>query len=151
MPAIEDLLVLERPSQRLGVLWRSQGQEFLDATATELLEDVERLRDAYISMAAAAAASQPAPRRRLRVPRVIDLREPASDPDVSAHACSTDGHGDVVALCRCSRCHDVYCRNCILQSAATHDKPLCTECALIVAGVHHKRARPLVAHARARS
>ena len=45
---------------------------------------------------------------------------------------------------RCSKCHNVYCDNCILLSQATRGRPLCTECALIVAGVHHKRTRPLV-------
>lgn len=152
MPAIEELLVLERQSERLGVLWRSQGQAFLEETATELLDDVNRLRAAYIAAAATTNASTPVHGRRgLRTARVIDLREPASDPEVALLACSTDGHGDVVAFCRCSRCGDAYCRRCILQSAATHDKPLCTECALIVAGVHHKRARPVASQAKTRA
>ena len=146
MPAIDDVLMLERQSERLGVLWRSQGQEFLDEQAAELQGDVERLRDAYLALAKAPKADARPSRPRLRVPRIIDLREP--EPEVIGEACATEGHGDVAAAIRCSRCNKVYCGNCILQSAATHEKPLCTECALIVSGVHHKRSRPLVAHSR---
>jgi formylmethanofuran dehydrogenase subunit E len=146
MPAIDEVLMLERQSQRLGVLWRSQGQAFLDEQAAALQEDVDRLREAYMAMAEPAPAED-RPRRRLRVPKVIDLREP--EPELASRECSTDAHGDVAAAIRCSRCHEVYCRRCILQSPATHDKPLCTECALIVSGVHHKRFRPAVAAGRA--
>jgi hypothetical protein len=140
MPAVnlEDVLILERQSERLGLLWRSQGQKFLDEQAIALQDDVERLRAAYLA-AAAPVEVEPRPKRRVRIQRVIDLRDPA--PDVSEQACSTDGHGDVAAETTCSRCHAVYCRRCILQTRATHDQPLCTECALIVSGVHHKRAR----------
>ena len=134
-------------SERLGVLWRSQGQAFLDEQAAELQGDVERLRDAYLALAKPTTAEAPS-RRRLRVPRVVDLRD--TEPEVVGEACATDGHGDVAAAIRCSRCHKVYCRNCTLQSTATHEKPLCTECALIVSGVHHKRSRPLVAQGRPR-
>jgi hypothetical protein len=144
MPAIDEVLMLERQSERLGVLWRSQGQAFLDEQAAALQEDVERLRDAYLATAGVSTVDE-RPKHRLRVPKVIDLREPDPEPDAMRRACSTDGHGNVGAETRCSRCHEVYCRRCILQSAATHDKPLCTECALIVSGVHHKRTRP-VAH-----
>jgi len=146
MPPVDmdDLLLLERQSERLGVLWRSQGQDFLDEQAAALQEDVERLRDAYL--ARAEGPTEARAKRRLRVPKVIDLRDP--DADVIGRACSTDGHGDVSAVTRCSRCHEAYCQGCILQSTATHDKPLCTECALIVSGVHHKRTRPLAVPAR---
>ncbi|MBV8297447.1 MAG: hypothetical protein JO085_11455 [Acidimicrobiia bacterium] len=142
MPAIDDLLILERQSERLGVLWRSQGQAFLDEQAAELQEDVERLREAYL---ARAASSEPSAQRRpFLAPKVIDLR----DPEVSGLACSTGGHGHVAAVARCSRCHNVYCDKCILLSQATRGRPLCTECALAVAGVHHKRTRPVAAPAR---
>jgi len=144
MPAIDiqEVLILERQSERLGVLWRSQGQEFLDEQAAELQEDVDRLRSTYLAMTEAAVVDR-RPRVRTRMPRVIDLREPL--PEIIDRACSTDGHGDVAAETTCSRCHAVYCRRCILQSRATHDKPLCTECALIVSGVHHKKMRPVEA------
>ena len=149
MPAIDigDVLILERQSERLGVLWRSQGQKFLDEQAVELQEDVERLRAAYLAKADPVAVEQ-RPRRRVRVARVIDLREPARE--IIDRACSTDGHGNVAAEITCSRCHDVYCGRCILQSRATHDKPLCTECALIVSGVHHKKVRSVATPARGR-
>ena len=142
MPAIEQVLILERQSERLGVLWRSQGQAFLDEQAAELLEDVERLRETYLALAEPVGEQS---RRRIRVPKVIDLHTTKiidlrdAAPDVAGKACSTDGHGNVAADIRCNRCHEVYCRQCILQSQATRDKALCTECALIVSGVHHKR------------
>jgi hypothetical protein len=144
MPAIdiEEVLILERQSERLGVLWRSQGQRFLDEQAAELQEDVERLRSAYLATVDSMAADR-RPRRRVRGPNVIDLRDPA--PEIIDRACSTDGHGDVAAEISCGRCNAVYCRRCILQSRATHDKPLCTECALIVSGVHHKKTRTVEA------
>ncbi|MBV9413305.1 MAG: hypothetical protein JO148_17060 [Acidimicrobiia bacterium] len=145
MPAIDEVLMLERQSERLGVLWRSQGQEFLAEQATALREDVERLREAYLA-ASEPVTDEERPKRRVRVPKVIDLRPKvidlrAAEAEVMGRSCSTDGHGNVAAETRCSRCHEVYCRRCILQSAATHDKALCTECALIVSGVHHKRTR----------
>ena len=145
MPAIDEVLMLERQSERLGVLWRSQGQAFLDEQAAALREDVERLREAYLATALPEVIED-RPKRRVRVPKVVDLRPKVidlrdSEADVIDRACSTDGHGNVAAETRCSRCHEIYCRRCILQSAATHDKPLCTECALIVSGVHHKRSR----------
>jgi hypothetical protein len=144
MPAIEDVMSLEHESERLGVLWRSQGQTFLEEHAAELEADMKRLRDAYVAgLKPDAVVLQ---RRRKRWPmNVIDLREP----DVAGMACGTEGHGDVVAVARCSRCHDAFCERCILQTEATHDQALCTECALIVGGVHHKRVRPLVAVGRA--
>ncbi|MBV8304790.1 MAG: hypothetical protein JOZ04_11305 [Acidimicrobiia bacterium] len=142
MPAIDDVLILERQSARLGVLWRSQGRAFLDEQAAELQEDVERLREAYL---AAAESSEPSAQRRpFLAPKVIDLR----DPEVSGLECSTGGHGHVGAVARCSRCRNVYCDTCILLSQATRGHPLCTECALVVAGVHHKRTRPIAGPAR---
>jgi len=143
MSSMDDVLMLERQSERLGVLWRSQGQDFLDEQAAALQEDVERLREAYLALAGEPAASEARPKRKTRVPKVIDLRE--ATPDVLGRPCSTDGHGDVGAALRCSRCHEAYCARCILNSPATHGKPLCTECALIVSGVHHKRTRPVSA------
>ena len=141
MPSVDEVLMLERQSERLGVLWRSQGQDFLDEQAAALQEDVERLREAYLALAK-PGSSEARPKRRLRVPKVIDLRDPK--PDVVGQACSTEGHGDLEAAIRCSRCHESYCAHCILDSPATHGKPLCTECALIVSGVHHKRTRTAV-------
>ena len=143
MPAIDDLLMLERQSERLGLLWRSQGQDFLDERAAELQDDVERLREAYLA-ASVTEVVDVGPKRRPRVARVIDLREP----EVTGPACSAEGHGNVAAVTRCSRCHDAFCARCILQSEATRGRALCTECALILGGVHHKRTRPLVAQPR---
>ena len=117
MPAIDEVLMLERQSERLGVLWRSQGQAFLDEQATALQEDVDRLRAAYLAQAGSAISAVQT-RRRVRMPKVIDLRDP--EPEVTGRACSTDGHGDVAAAVRCSRCHESYCLRCILQSPATH-------------------------------
>jgi len=143
MPGIDDLLMLERQSERLGLLWRSQGQEFLDEQAVELQDDVDRLREAYLAGFDSDVVDV-RPKRRPRVAKVIDLREP----DVTGRACGTEGHGDVTAVTRCSRCHDVFCDKCILQSDATHGRALCTECALVISGVHHKRIRPLIASTR---
>ena len=146
MPAIEQVLILERQSERLGVLWRSQGQAFLDEQAAELLEDVERLRETYLALAEPASAEDMRPRRRIRVPKVIDLHTTKiidlrdAEREVAGRVCSTEGHSNVAAATKCTRCHEVYCRQCILQSPATRDKALCTECALIVSGVHHKKS-----------
>ena len=144
MPAIEDVMSLEQESERLGLLWRSQGQEFLEEHAAALQADVNRLREAYIAGSRQPTAL-PQRTRKVRTTNVIDLRES----DVVGMACSTEGHGDVVAAARCSHCHNAFCTRCILQTRATHDRPLCTECALILGGVHHKRVRPLVAAGRA--
>ena len=153
MPAYDDLLMLELQSERLGVLWRSQGQAFLDEQAVELQEDVDRLRAAYLVMAESATVSVIRPKRRTRPAGVIDLRQPdvvdVRDPDIEAGwVCSTDGHWMEAAATRCSSCQAVFCRRCILQSDATHGRPLCMECALVAAGVHHKRIRPLAAPGR---
>ena len=64
MPAMEDMLMLETQSERLGHLWRSQGQTFLDEQAAELNEDIERLRDSYVT-ALGTAPVPTQPRRRL--------------------------------------------------------------------------------------
>jgi hypothetical protein len=130
-------------SERLGVLWRSQGEAFLQEQAVTLQADMDRLRAAYV--AGMDATTPPRPHRRfVRAPNVIDLREA----DVTSMACSAAGHGDVVAAARCTHCRNVFCGRCILQSEATHDEPVCTECALVMGGVHHHRVRPLVAPGR---
>ena len=152
MPAHDDWLLLETQSERLGVLWRSQGQAFLDEQAVELQEDVDRLRDAYVRQAPAEPAPSRARRKLLAKPtfkhKVIDLREPR-DPEIQpGWICSTDGHFMESATARCSHCQGIFCRKCILQTQATHGKPLCLECALVAAGISHKRIRPLVASGR---
>src|SRR5207237_9522162 len=57
MPAkdIDEVLMLERQSQRLAVLWRSPGQAFRDEQAAALQEDVDRLREAYLALANSTA------------------------------------------------------------------------------------------------
>src|SRR4051794_29398724 len=151
MPAIDDGLMLETQSQRLGQLWRSQGQAFLDEQAIELQEDVTRLRDAYLATVGADPVLS-RPRRRLHKPHaepeVIDLRESQHPEILPGWVCSTEGHALESAMARCSRCDAIFCRRCILQTEATHGRPLCLECALVAAGVHHKRTRPLVAAGR---
>jgi hypothetical protein len=129
-------------SERLGVLWRSQGEAFLQEHAVTLKADMDRLRAAYVAGLDPEASG--VRHRWSRRHEVIDLREP----DGMGKACSTEGHGDMVAVASCARCHNAFCERCILQSKATHDEPLCTECALVLSGVHHKRARPLVAQGR---
>lgn len=131
-------------SERLGVLWRSQGEAFLQEHAVTLQADMDRLRAASVADEYASAQTRPH-RRFWHAPKVIDLREP----DVTGMACSTADHGDVVAAARCTHCRNVFCGRCILQSEATHDEPVCTECALVMGGVHHHRVRPLVAPGRA--
>jgi len=129
--------------ERLGVLWRSQGEAFLQEQAVILQADMDRLRAAYVANMDATATVHEH-RWFGRPPKVIDLRET----DVTGTACSTAGHGDVVASTRCTRCHNAFCQRCILQSEATHDQPFCVECALILGGVHGKGVRVLASIAR---
>jgi hypothetical protein len=140
---VDDKRLVARQSERLGVLWRSQGQEFLDEQAAVLQDDIERLREAYLANAAEVEAP-PAPPRQRRwplAPKVIDLREPEPVPD--GFVCTTHGHGDVVATSRCVHCGAVFCSRCVVRLLATQGRPICKECALVAAGVHHKRSRPL--------
>jgi hypothetical protein len=132
MPATDDVIHSQDDSERLGTLWRSQGEAFLEEHAAALIADVDRLRQAFV--AGLAVAAPPAP--------LIDLR----DDGVAGMACSR--HGNVSATARCIRCRSTFCAECIVQPEATHGEPLCTECALVAGGVHHKRARPLVAPGR---
>ena len=60
-------------SERLGVLWRSQGEAFLQEQAVTLQEDVDRLRAAYVAGMDATVHTRPH-RRYGRAPAVIDLR-----------------------------------------------------------------------------
>jgi hypothetical protein len=158
MQGYDDWLLIETQSERLGVLWRSQGQTFLDEQAAELQADVERLRVAYLAAVAPAAAPAPAsvairPRRRLLPKpspktRVIDLRDTQPSELPANWVCSTDGHPLESAVAQCSRCEGIFCRRCILQAEATHGRALCLKCALVAAGVHHKKSRPLAYRAR---
>jgi hypothetical protein len=145
MPVRDQIIHLEKDSERLGVLWRSQGNEFLAQQEAEIWADVARLRAAYVKRAAATIA--PAARstssrdhRKLgAAPRTIDLR----DKSVAGIACSR--HGNHAASDRCRRCNDAFCAACIVHPEATHGDPLCTACALVMGGVRHRRPRPLVA------
>src|SRR5436305_10808578 len=83
--------------ERLGVLWRSQGEAFLQEQAVTLQADMDRLRAAYVANMDATATVHEH-RWFGRPPKVIDLRET----DVTGTACSTAGHGDVVASTRCT-------------------------------------------------
>jgi hypothetical protein len=140
---VDDKRMVAHQSVRLGELWRSQGQAFLDEQAEALQADVERLREAYLAhVTETEAQPEPRQRRRLLPPKVIDLREPEPVPD--GWVCSTDGHGDVTATTRCSDCHGVFCSRCVVRLLATDGQPLCKECALVAGGVHHhRRPRPL--------
>ena len=131
MPAVEDVIQMEyESSERLGVLWRSQGKEFLEEQAAAVLADVEVLRESYLERTEAAA--------------VIDLR----DWDVTGQACTRATHGDIAAATRCRNCRQAFCESCVVRPEANHGEALCTECALVLGGVHHKRSRPLVAPGR---
>ena len=77
-------------SERLGELWRSQGEDFLAQQAAELIADVDRLRVAFLAQAARAEAMRPGHRAPERGP-VIDLRHQ----DVAGLDCQR--HGNVVA------------------------------------------------------
>ena len=148
MPVRDEIIHLEQDSQRLGVLWRSQGNEFLAQQAAEIQADVERLRAAYVKRAAASApsaspsTSSKGGRKLGAAPRTIDLR----DTSVAGMACSR--HGNHAASERCRRCNDAFCAACIVRPEATHGEPLCTACALAMGGVRHRRTRPLVAPGR---
>ncbi|MBV8159579.1 MAG: hypothetical protein JO265_01525 [Acidimicrobiia bacterium] len=144
MPANDDVLMLAQQAKRLGVLWRSRGQAFLDHEAAELQDDVERLRASYL---AGLGSDRPEgrPKRGRRAPPVIDLREPEA---LEGLVCSTDGHAFESAAGRCSRCSGPFCTSCIVQNEATRGRPLCLACALVAGGVHHRKVRPLVAPGR---
>ena len=45
MPANAGDIYLEHESRRLGMLWRSQGEEFLQEQAEIIVADVNRLRE----------------------------------------------------------------------------------------------------------
>jgi hypothetical protein len=143
MPAKEDVVRPEHESARLGALWRSQGDAFLEQQAEALIADLDRLRQAYV-----AALDAPAPMGSPAAPplrrTLIDLR----DPDVTGLVCTREAHSNVDAAARCLRCGYAFCDGCLVRPEATHGEPLCTECALVMGGVHHKRARPLVAPGR---
>ena len=141
MTASTSMLILEHESRRLGELWRSQGEEFLEEQAEIILADVTRLRETYLAGLAAAEAPKVT---RSAGTTVIDLR----DEDVSGMACSREGHSNIAAVTRCVRCRNVYCASDVVAPEALRGKAICTECALAVAGVHHKRPRPLVAPGR---
>ena len=141
---VDEKRMLEREPVRLGELWRSQGQEFLDEQAAALQEDVERLRHAYLAEAGKAEGWSPEVRQQLRLrAKVIDLREPEPVPE--GWVCSTDGHGDVAATSRCVHCGAVFCSRCVVRLLATQGQPLCKECALVAGGVHHRRHRQVKA------
>jgi hypothetical protein len=147
MPVRGQIMQVEDNAERVGVLWRSRGEEFLAEQAAELAADVERLRGIYAGEAVAEppAKSKRRGRRESSTPdSTIDLR----DEDVSGMVCSR--HGTHEAATRCSRCRDVFCSACIVRPEATNGEPLCTGCALVMAGVTHRRARPLVAPGRER-
>ena len=140
MPVRGEIMQVEDEAERVGVLWRSQGETFIAEQAAELAADVERLRAAYTKgheADAAAAATTTKPKRRSQVsaPPTIDLR----DEDVSGMVCSR--HGSHPAAARCSRCREIFCSACIVRPDGD---PLCTGCALIMGGVSHRRARPLM-------
>jgi hypothetical protein len=131
MPAVEEVIHMEyQSSHRLGVLWRSQGQKFLDGQAAAIIDDVDRLRESYVKTADQGG--------------VIDLR----DWDVTGMVCSREDHSNVAAATRCTSCRLAYCASCVVRPEATNGEALCTECALILGGIHHKRSRPLVAPGR---
>ncbi|MCU1448096.1 MAG: hypothetical protein JWP02_266 [Acidimicrobiales bacterium] len=126
MPAVGDVIQIDyESSERLGVLWRSQGREFLEEQAAAVLADLERLRDASVNGAEETA--------------VIDLR----DWDVTGLACRRATHSAIAAATRCRNCRQAFCNSCVVYPEATHGEALCTECALVLGGVHHKRSRPV--------
>jgi len=140
MPVRGEIMQVEDEAERVGVLWRSQGETFIAEQAAELAADVERLRAAYTKSheaAAAAAATTTKSKKRSQAspPPTIDLR----DEDVSGMVCSR--HGSHPAAARCSRCREIFCSACIVRPDGD---PLCTGCALIMGGVSHRRARPLM-------
>jgi len=137
MPANASKIFLEHESLRLGMLWRSQGEEFLREQAEIITADVNRLRDLYV-----AGLGVQAPSRAKAA--VIDLR----GEDVSMMGCSRDGHVFVKAAARCSRCRNVFCEDDIVRPKRMRGDAICTECALVMAGVNHNRLRPLVAPGR---
>ena len=134
----------EHESRRLGELWRSQGEQFLEEHAETLRADIDRLRDAYVARVTVEKTPARTADRPARGAPVIDLR----NADVSGLACSRDGHGHVEAIGRCIRCRNAFCATDLVPPGATRGGPLCTECALVVAGVHHTRSRPLTAPGR---
>src|SRR4051812_5565248 len=145
---VEPVAVRVRPRHpyaRVGELWRSQGKAFLDAQAEILIADVDRLRESYL---ARHVVVQPIPgsKARRNPTTIIDLR----DGDVGDVACNKEGHSNRVASARCVKCRYVYCAHCIVRPEAMDGAPICTQCALALTGVSHKRARPLTTPGRVR-
>ena len=147
MPVRGHIMQVEDNAERVGILWRSQGEIFLAEQAAELAADVERLRAIYTKRVEkdVATATQPrakARKQRTAAAKTIDLR----DDTVEGMVCSRHGNHDAAA--RCSRCREPFCWACILRPEATQGEPLCTGCALLMGGIRHRRQRPLVAPGR---
>ena len=147
MPVRGHIMQVEDNAERVGVLWRSQGEAFLAEQAEELAADVERLRAVYVTQVQddAAEATPPRANRRkdaARAAKTIDLR----DDEVAGMLCTRHGNHDAAA--RCSRCREPFCWACIVRPEATQGEALCTGCALLLGGVRHRRIRPLVAPGR---
>ena len=135
--------------ERLGLLWRSQGEEFLAEQAAEVIADVDRLRATYLAQARvstvpkarAKAKADPKPKPA----RTVDLREG----EVSGMTCRR--HATRMAADRCGRCRDPFCEECIVRPDPTRGTPLCGGCALVLGGVRHRRARWAGGSSRARA
>ena len=85
MPVRGEIMQVEDEAERVGVLWRSQGETFIAEQAAELAADVERLRAAYTKSheaAAAAAATTTKSKKRSQAspPPTIDLRDGQKPP-----------------------------------------------------------------------
>ena len=119
------------------MLWRSQGEGFLDEQAAALVADIDRMREAYAEGDESELTS-PKPGRKPRRAEVIDLR----DEGVSGLACSRESHSNLAAAARCSNCQNAYCADCVVRPEGTDGEALCTECALVLGGVHRKRSPP---------
>ena len=134
--------IVDHDCRRVSELWRSQGEAFLLEQAEILTADVDRLRAAYMVSAKVTVGSEQSATRESEV--VIDLR----DNDLEGVYCCTRGHTFEKAAARCIRCRNAFCADDIVRPDMMHGDAVCAECALILAGVNHKRSRPLVASGR---
>jgi len=144
-------MILENESRRLGELWRSQGEAFLIEQAEILAEDVERLRASYVKTLKVRVVTSPPKSAPMSAPAattvvevteeevVIDLR----DNSLQGVYCSRKGHTFDKAVARCTRCKEAFCEDDIVRPPRLKGNAVCTDCALDMAGVNHKRYRPL--------
>jgi hypothetical protein len=132
---------------RVAALWRSQGDDFLAIYDADAAADISRLRKAVITEPLAPEGERIVDRlRRLdaaavervaagRPGAVVDLR--SDEPTVTVPN-EEDGEPFAVRRTTCRRCHRVYPDDAFVPTSGDKVKPLCLDCAMVVAGVRRR-------------